>query len=102
VREAIDYGEVEQMFAKAIKIHRLEPPQRRKRPVVVEAFAAVTVGRGRGGINEQRTRRRAPVQEPQRGAEIGGEDGVSVGGGGAGVGAERMPRLDLGAVEPAG
>src|SRR5262245_18546598 len=90
------------MFAKAIRIHRLDPPQRRKRPVVVEALAAVTVGRGRRGINERRTRRRAPVQEPEREAAIGGEYGVSVGGGGVGDGAEMNDRLELAAVEPAG
>src|SRR5260221_12712133 len=89
------------MLARAVKLHRTGPAQRLKRPVVVEALAAVAIGRSRGGINERRASRRAPVQEPEREAEIGGENGISVGGGGGGAGAGMNDRFELAAVEPA-
>ena len=62
-REAIDNGEVEQMFAEAVQIHGPEPLQGRKRPVVIEARGAVAVSCSRGGIDEGSARRRAPIQK---------------------------------------
>ena len=45
-------------------------------------------------------RRRAPVQELERQAEIGGEDEIAVGRGGVGDGAEMDHGVELAAVEP--
>ena len=91
---------IELMLAPAVKIHRLELAQTFRRPVVVEAFAAVAIGRRRGGIDERRARRRAPVEQAQRQAEIVLHHQVAVGCGGVGNGAHVDDRLELAAVEP--
>src|SRR5262249_2613609 len=88
------------MFAEAVQIHGLEPPQRSERPIVIKARCAIAVGRGRGCIDERGTRRRAPIQKLERKTKIGGEDKVGVGRGGIGDGAEMDDRLKLAAIEP--
>ena len=70
-RDTLDDGEIEHVLAPAVEVQRLEPLERRARPVVGKAGAAVAIGRGRGGIDERRVRRRAPVEQAQRQPEIG-------------------------------
>ena len=98
---AVGHRLVEQVLAPAVEIHRLELAQRRRRPVVVEALRAVAIGRGRGGIDERRARRRAPVEQAQRQAEIVLHHQVAVGRGGVGDGAHVDDGVELAAVEPA-
>ena len=76
------------MFAEAVKIHRLEPPQRRERPIVIETRDAIPVSRSRRCIDERGRRRGAPIQKLEREPKIGSEDEIGVGGGGVGDGAE--------------
>ena len=78
-RDAFDHGEIEQVLAPAVEVHRLEPLERGERPVVGEAGAAVAVGRGRRRIDERRAGRGAPIEQPQRQPEIVFHQEVDVG-----------------------
>ena len=98
---AVGHRQVEQMLAPAVQIQGLQPPQRRRRPVVAETFRAVPIGRGRGRIDERGMRRRAPFEQAQRQAEIGLDDQIPVGRGGVGDGAEMDDGIELAALEPA-
>src|SRR5207302_1287178 len=62
----------------AIEVQRLEPRQRGGRIVVGEALCAVPVGRGRGGVDQRRTRLGAPVEQAQGQAEIVVHDRIAV------------------------
>src|SRR5437764_6183350 len=100
VHQAIDDREIEEMFAEAVQIHWLEPPQRSERPIVIKARCAIAVSRSRRCIDERGTCRRAPIQKLERKTKIGGEDKVGVSCGGIGHGAEMDDRLKLAAIEP--
>ena len=97
---AVGERKVEQMLAAAVEVHRPEPAQCRRRPVVVEAVRAVAIGRRRRSVDEGRAGRRAPVEQPQRQPEVGVEHEVAVGRGGVGDRAQVDDGVELAAVEP--
>ena len=100
-RDALDDGDIEHVLAEAVEVHRLEPPERGKRPVVGKSGRAVTVSGGRGGVYERRAGRRAPVEQPQRQPEIIFHDEIAVGRGGRRDGAHMHHRVELATIEPA-
>ncbi len=100
-RDALDDGKIEHVLAPAVEVQRLEPLERGGRPVVGKAGRAVAIGGGRGGVDERRARRRAPVEQPQRQPEIGLHDEIAVGRGRRRNGAHMHHRVELAAVEPA-
>ena len=104
VRCALGDGEIEQVLAPAVEIHRPQFLQRRDRGVVVKSRLAVAIGRGRGGVDQRLAGSGAPAPQRNRGVEVGRDDVVGVALGGRGVGAEMEHRLDLvaEAFEPGG
>ena len=62
-RQRVGDAAIDQMLAAAVAIERLQPAERRDRAVVVESVRAVSVGGGRGGIDQRHILRRAPAPE---------------------------------------
>src|SRR5262245_22663690 len=88
------------MLAQAVQIHRSQPPERRERAIVGKASRPVAVGRGGGGVNERRAMLRAPIQQPQRQPEIGGDDEIAVGCRRVGNCTEMNDGIELSPIEP--
>ena len=99
-RRAFGHRQVEQMLAPAVEIHRPQLFQRRQRRVVAKPLRAVAIGGGRGGIDERRRIVGAPVEQPQREAEIGLDDEIAVGRRGLRDGAEMDDRIEPAAFQP--
>src|ERR1700734_678233 len=99
-RGAFDDGEVEQMLAPAVEVHRLQSLERRERIVIDKACLAIAIGRGGGGIDKGRPRSRTPIEQAQRQPEIGFDDVVGVRGSRRRDRAEVDHRIELTAIEP--
>src|SRR5215467_14137579 len=63
--EPVEKQKIKQMFAPAIEIQGLEPPQRLQRDIVAKARGPIAVGGGRRGIDKPRAGGGAPIKQSQ-------------------------------------
>src|SRR5689334_17942928 len=96
-RAALDqprHAAIEKLLRPAIGVKRSKLGKARRCAVIVETGAAIAIGRGRGGVDEARAGRRAPLPEHLRQREIVGDDEIGVGLGGRGGGTEMEDRIE--------